>query len=283
MRLEVMLKVHVRTKVAAVGWLFLLCACTASPDRDRNAALEETISAQSTSVTYLSTQASKQEQPNLSQWEVISYLSTQMPIALELITPIAPGIPITRTPYAPSEQARMPALTPTPELSIDIEYPADTRTGIKEIDDVIDIIMNQDVEARLDLVQFIATACTTTSGLGGPPNCESEEANGTIVDAFPVSNGEGHFVRPGNIPDTFDFTVRGLFAVYTVPEDAYRTDYWPAGEYGIVFTSEDGGYPHAITVLVEDAQIVRLEFIPDWPPFDLVREKSDEFILPAMR
>lgn len=272
-----------RTKVVALGWLFVLCACASTPDMDQYAALEETISAQSTSVAYLSTQVAKQEQTNLSQWETISYLTTQMPIALELITPISPGATITRTPYVLSDQATMSALTPIPELSIDIEYPPDTRTGIKEIDDVIDVIINKDIEARLDLVQFTRTACTTTSGLGGPPECVSGEADGTIVDAFPVSNGEGHFVRPDNFQELFDFTVRGLFAVYAVPEDAYQTDYWPAGEYGIVFTSEDGGHPHTINVLVEDAQIVRLEFIPDWPPFALVQGKSNEFILPGMR
>lgn len=261
----------------------LLSACASSPDRYQNAALEETISAQSTSVAYLSTQVAKQEQTNFSQWEAISYLSTQMPFALELITPIPPGISITRTPYQPSDQVTRLTFTPTPSASIDIEYPPDIRTGIKEIDHVIDVIMDKDIEARLELVQFTTTTCTTTDGLGGPPKCEPSEADETIVDAFPVSNGEGHFVRPDKIQEVFDFTVRGLFAVYVVPEDAYHTDYWPAGEYGIVFTSEDGGSPHVINVLVEDGLIVRLEFNPGWPPFDLIWGKSDEFILSPIR
>ena len=153
------------------------------------------------------------------------------------------------------------------------------RTGIKDIDHVIDVIMDNDIEARLELVQFTTTSCTTTDGLGGPPNCEPDKADGTIIEAFPVSNGEGHFVAPDKIQEVFDFTVRGLFAVYVVSEDAYHTDYWPAGEYGIIFTSEDGGSPHAITVLVEDGLILRLEFIPGWPSFDLAWGKRDEFIL----
>jgi len=263
--------------------IITLSACASSPDRYQNAALEETISAQSTSVAYLSTQVAKQEQTNFSQWEAISYLSTQMPFALELITPIPPGIKLTSTPYALSDQETRPTFTPTPSASIDIEYPPDMRTGIKEIDHVIDAIMDKDIEARLDLVQFTTTACTTTDGLGGPPNCEPGEADGTIVDAFPVSNGEGHFVRSDKIQGAFDFVVRGLLAIYVVPEDAYHADYWPAGEYGIVFTSEDGGSPHVITVLVEDGLIVRLEFNPGWPPFDLVWGKSDEFILSPIR
>jgi len=269
--------------VAVTLTIILLSACASSPDRYENAVLEETIAAQSTWIAHLSTQVAKQEQTNASQWDAISYLSTEMPFALELITSIPPGVIITRTPYGPSNQVTKPTFTPTPALSIDIEYPPDMRTGIKEIDHVIDVIMDKDIEARLDLVQFGTTACTYTDGLGGPPNCEPGEADGTIIDSFPVSNGEGHFIRQDNIKGVFDFTVRGLFAVYVVPEDAYHTDYWPAGEYGIVFTSEDGGYQHVITVLAEDGLIVRLEFIPGWPPFEMVWGKSDEFILSPIR
>ena len=261
----------------------LLTACASSPDRYLNANLEETISAQNTQIAHLSTQVAQQEQTNNSQWDAISYLSTQMPFALELITPIPPGVIITRTPYEPSDQMIRPTFTPTPSASIDIEYPPDMRTGIEEIDHVIDVMMNTNIDARLALVQFTTTACTTKGGLGGPPKCEPGEADGTIVDAFPVSNGEGHFARSDKVQGVFDFTVRGLFAVYVVPEDAYRTDYWPAGEYGIAFTSEDGGSPQVITLLVEDGLIVRLEFNPGWPPFDLVLGKSDEFILSPIR
>ena len=263
--------------------IIILSACASSLDRYQNAALEETISAQSTQMAHLSIQVAQQEQTNASQWDAISYLSTQMPFAQELLTPIPPGVIITRTPYGPSDQVTRLTFTPTPSLSIDIEYPPDMRTGIKEIDQVIDVMMDKDIDARLELVQFTTTACTIIDGLGGPPKCGPGEVDGTIVYAFPVSSGEGHFVRPYKIQEVFDFTVRGLFAVYVVPEDAYHTDYWPAGEYGIVFTSEDGDSPHVITVLIEDGLIVRLEFNPGWPPFDLVWGKSDEFILSPIR
>lgn len=263
--------------------IVILSACASSPDRYKDADLEETISAQSTWIAHLSTQVAQQEQTNASQWDAISYLSTQMPFALELITPIPPGITLPPTPYSPHNQEIRPTFKPTPSASIDIEYPPDVRTGIQEIDHVIDVIMKSDIEARLDLVQFTSTACTTTGGLGGPPKCEPGEADGTIVDAFPISNGEGHFVRSATILNVFDFVVRGLLAVYVVPENAHHTDFWPAGEYGIIFTSEDSGSSHIITVLVEDGLIVRLEFNPGWPPFGLVWGKSDEFILAPIR
>ena len=263
--------------------IITLSACTSSLDSYKDADLEETILTQSTRIAHLSTQVAQQEQTNASQWEAISYLSTQMPFAQELITPIPPGVIITGTPYELSDQVTKSTVTPTPSASIDIEYPPDMRTGINEIDPVIDVMMGKDIDARLELVQFTTTACTTTDGLGGSPRCEPGEADKTIVDSFPISNGEGHFVRSDKMQEVFDFTVRGLFAVYVVPEDAYHTDYWPAGEYGLIFTSEDGDYPHVITVLIEDGLIVRLEFNPGWPPFELVWEKSDKFILSPIR
>jgi hypothetical protein len=85
------------------------------------------------------------------------------------------------------------------------------------------------------------------------------------------------------IRGVFDFTVRGLVAVYRVPESAFADDCWPAGEYGVVFSSEEGGYPQIVIVLVEDGQVVRLDFNPGWSSFDLIWEKSDEFLLPPRR
>ena len=82
----------------------LLSACASSPDSYQDADLEETISAQSTRIAHLSTEVAQQEQTNGSQWDAISYLSTQMPFALELITPIPPGTTLKPTPYSPPDQ-----------------------------------------------------------------------------------------------------------------------------------------------------------------------------------
>ena len=251
-------------------------ACIFSPGGDNNTALRETISAQSTSVAHLSTQVARQEQTNINQWENIGRLYTQMPYALGIITPIPPGVTIvpTQTPYS---------LSDIPNLSIDIEYPPHMRTGIKEIDAVIDAIMSEDINARIDLVRLTTTACTMEMGSGGPPKCKGKEEDGTSIDVFPISYGEGIFIRSGSFEEVFSFSVRGLLAVYHVPKDAFKAQYWPAGDYGIVFTSEDDGNPHVITVFVEDGRIVKLGFDYDWPPFEIIRKRSDEFILSPIR
>jgi hypothetical protein len=258
-------------------FFFIFIASCSTAIRESGNSLDATLGIQNTRIAVLETQIADQTQKDGFQWDAISYLSTQMPFALELITPLPPGVTITPTPYSLDVQEG-PTFTPTPW--IDIEYPPGTRTGIAEIDLVIDAVMFQDANARIDLIRYTTSACTTADGFGGPPKCEPGEIKDTPVDAFPVLNSEGFQVRPDEIREVFDFTVRGLLAVYRVPEDAYETDYWPAGEYGLVFTSEDDQYPHVIVILVEDGHIVRLEFNVGWPPFDLIWDKSDEFILP---
>ena len=271
---------QLKTLLVSMFIIFTIVACTSGD----NQALKETISAQSTWIAHLSTQVAKQEQTNISQWEGIGHLYTKMPYALGVITSIPPGVTITLTPtpYSPNNQGLESDFTP-PTLSIDIEYPPDMRTGIDEIDIIIDAIMSKDIDARLDLVRLTTAACTMGMGLGGPPKCKGEETDGTSIDVFPIAYGEGIFIRLESLREVFNFSVRGLFAVYHVPGDAFEAQYWPAGDYGIVFTSEDEGQPHIIIVFVEDGRIVRLGFDYNWPPFDSVREMSDAFILPPIR
>lgn len=80
-------------------------------------------------------------------------------------------------------------ITITPSPYIDIEYPHDTLTGDPEIDGVIDAVMRPDIEARVELVRTIHYPCTTGDGLGGPPKCQDEEVDGTMVAAFPLDLG----------------------------------------------------------------------------------------------
>ena len=242
--------------VIAIQMIFVAACTTGIND------LEGTIEVQNTQIAVLNTQVAELDETNWSQWESISYLATQMPFALGLITPIPEGVTITPTPY------------------IDIEYPPDTRTGIPEIDDVIDAILGSDIGSRIELVRFIQLLCTTADGLGGPPKCEGGETDGEIVTVFPVLYSEGIHVRQEHIREVYDFSVRGLLTVYIVPESAYKTDDWPVGDYAIVFTSEDGGHAHTVSLHVTDGEIIRLEFQPQWPPFDWIWDRSNNFILP---
>jgi hypothetical protein len=171
------------------------------------------------------------------------------------------------------------AMTATPTREV---HPADVRTGIAEIDDVIEAILSSDVEARRVLVRFVVTPCTTAQGIGGPPKCAEGEADGTPVEVFPILESEGFHVRRESIDQSLGFVVEGLYAVFRVPDDAYEEDYWPAGEYGLVFVRKDmpEGMNFPVTVLVENGLIVRLHFNFFNSPAMVIERDAGELVLP---
>jgi hypothetical protein len=130
---------------------------------------------------------------------------------------------------------------------------------LETIRPVINAFLYGSVTDRVNLVSYSTTACTTADGLGGPPKCESGETEGSLVEVLPVLAGEGSFSKPESVEGALDFVVMDLFAVYRIPADAYQEDYWPAGEYGVIFTREINAVPMPVTVFLEDGRIVRLQ------------------------
>jgi hypothetical protein len=75
----------------------LIVACDTGQPGPDVADLEGTLASQGTLLAQLVTDAAAQEQNDRSQWDAISQLSTQMPLALGLVTPIPPGTTIMPT------------------------------------------------------------------------------------------------------------------------------------------------------------------------------------------
>lgn len=123
---------------------------------------------------------------------------------------------------------------------------------------VIDAFLVGSIEDRIALVSYTTTPCSNAEGLGGPPKCEADETEGTLVEVLPVLSGEASYSGPDNIQNAMDFNADALYAVYRVAEGGQGEDYWPAGEYGILFVSQD--FPAAFTIFVEDARIVRVNY-----------------------
>lgn len=150
---------------------------------------------------------------------------------------------------------------------------------MEELTPVLKAILYGSISDRVDLVSFTTTACTRADGLGGPPKCEPGEAEGTLVEVLPVLSGEGSFSRPEDIEQALDFVVMELFAVYRLPEDAFKADYWSAGEYGLFFTREVNDYPIPITVFVEDGRIVSLQHHLGTEAQEVINQLPVELIL----
>lgn len=132
---------------------------------------------------------------------------------------------------------------------------------------------------RISLVQYISAACTTADGFGGPPKCAQGEMDGTIVEAFPVYEMEGYYVRPEHIADTFDFQVDRLFAVYRPAPGADPQEYWPTGKYALLFERQTDHISQPVTVYVTGGKIVRLGFSYGVDPSALLNQVPVERIL----
>jgi hypothetical protein len=136
--------------------------------------------------------------------------------------------------------------------------PTETTFIIEKLRPVIDAILVGSLEDRVALVSYTTTPCSNVEGLGGPPKCEVDETEGTLVEVLPVSSGEASYSRSDTIQNALDFSVEALYAVYRVAQGGQGEDYWPEGEYGILFVSQD--FPTAFTIFVEDARIVRIDY-----------------------
>jgi hypothetical protein len=168
----------------------------------------------------------------------------------------------------------------TLEVGIEPELEHQTEiTVMEELRPVLNAILYGGVQERKELVSFSNAACTNSDGLGGPPKCDPGEPEGTIVEVLPVLAGEGSFSRPESVEEALDFVVMELYAVYRVPDDAFQADYWPAGEYGLLFSREINAVPIPVTVFTEDGRIVRLQHLQGIDPEEVINQLPVESIL----
>ncbi len=111
--------------------------------------------------------------------------------------------------------------------------PTGTRTGIPDIDTVLDAVFSGDEDAVEALIQYNQVACVTQPfGLGSPPQCREGEPEGTLSDFFAVGYCHGELVRPENMG--------GVIATLSRPGARLRAvsavdEVWPAGDHVIVY------------------------------------------------
>lgn len=202
-----------------------------------------------------------------------------------------PIISATRTPLATATAlpADFTPDTPAPVPAIDIPaepetavayYPPDTRVDVPVLDAIIQAVTTHDAERLQDLIHFSSMGCTHTLGMGGPPKCLEEEAEGTLVEGLPVLAAEGWYWRREEV-DTIVRSILAdqpphLYAVYRQTHETITDSHWLPAQYGIVFANPSG-YLHAL--MVDDVGVVRL-YSSGESPDDLARFFSGEYILP---
>ena len=135
------------------------------------------------------------------------------------------------------------------------------RTGDPALDVIIEAVEARDIEALVPLVQYTTVGCTTADGLGGPPKCEEDVAEGTEFTMFPVSSCEGGWTRYG-VQSVADFAHRtvGLWGVVHVDRYWEVTDGWPAPDTFLAFHTTTPSGDSVAYLEVADGHIVRASF-----------------------
>lgn len=158
----------------------------------------------------------------------------------------------------------------TPEIAAFIAENAaatdqgDGTIGVAELDQLAAAILSNDVAARRELVQYTTAGCTTIEGLGGPPKCDPDQAEGATVEYLPVLGpGEGVPVLPDAVDETLGFPVESLYAAYHRADEPIRDVYYPPGEYGLFFaTGEQEAAIQFVLVHADmNGRIVRLDYL----------------------
>lgn len=162
-------------------------------------------------------------------------------------------------------------------------HPLTARTGIKEIDRILDA--GSDVQKLRSLIEFTSAKCTKQDGLGGPPKCLSGEGEGTPVEVLPFLGPEGSFLRKADIEHWPGFETSGIYAIYEVSSKAFSDENYPAGRYAILFLGKEN--QPAISLRVKDGRIVRVDYVFDDSPESLEatlqRESARLILAPAAR
>lgn len=162
-------------------------------------------------------------------------------------------------------------------------HPLTMRTGVEEVDRVLEAVASGDQQALLSVIQFTEAKCTHAEGLGGPPKCRDGEAEGTPMEVLPFLGSEGSYTRREEIGDWQGIDVSALYAVYEVDSSKILVEeYFPAGEYVIVLIGTENGSPVALRVA--DGGIVRVDFlfepIPETLDALIQREASNVILAP---
>jgi hypothetical protein len=139
-------------------------------------------------------------------------------------------------------------------------------TGIGDLDAVIGAALSGDPAALMPYLEFMPALCTTERGMGGPPKCLPGEHDGTPVNVLPfIGPGEGSFLRELDAPSWVPPRTWRLYAAYKVSDSAYSDPNYPAGEYALVFATDEA-LPSPVTLQVSHGRIVRIDYGIGWPP-----------------
>jgi hypothetical protein len=188
-----------------------------------------------------------------------------------------PGTPIPEE-FLEDTESGVPTIEPTQATLQLALHPSQARTGLAEIDRIIDALLLHDFPAIKDLTSYSNLPCRIVDGLGGPPRCEEGESEGTIVEAVPFLGPEGFHQRIADYESWSGPDVLGLLAVYRNSGEVWSDPNFPAGDYGLVFLLSRG--IEVLTLQVTEGKIIRYDYKMGGINAEEIQTRSQEILLP---
>ena len=175
------------TFMAVLG-LVLLGSCSSPTATPTPTAISPTLTATTTPTpdTTAVAEASFQAMLNNNKTQNAAYFAT----SAAMRTATSQARPPTATPTNP------PTATPTDEVlgvlvhGVWIHY-ADIRTGLDEVDQIIDMVLAGDMNEFRQRIKFTTSGCTHVMALGGPPNVERESQKARWLKCSPSWDPKG--------------------------------------------------------------------------------------------
>ncbi|HSB66730.1 MAG TPA: hypothetical protein VLD65_09130 [Anaerolineales bacterium] len=131
-------------------------------------------------------------------------------------------------------------------------------TTVPHLDQITSAVSSGSKEDLLSLFKFSSLPCTKAEGMGGPPKCLADEAEGTLVEVLPILGPEGHHIRRSEMSSWPGIGDAQLYAAYRNSKSTYSDEFFPAGDYGIAFVMPDK--VDGVVFQVTEEGIVRLDY-----------------------
>lgn len=127
------------------------------------------------------------------------------------------------------------------------------RTGIPEVDGVIEAVEAGDTARMRDLLQFTSQPCTDGLGAGGPPRCDGEPP-GTAVEVLEVFQCEAGWARPDAVEPLLEAVAAmepSLYAAFETPDAFFFESRYTAVFEGEDTRPDDGGLKRYVALGVD--------------------------------
>jgi hypothetical protein len=162
----------------------------------------------------------------------------------------------------PAPSATQPASTAEPEATDTPEADPTETPGEGGLNTIVEAARANDAAALEALVRYEPVPCTTNvQGIGGPPECEPDEADGTPVDVVFATTCEGFYAREGALNFAgLSFGVFGsgnpLYGVYELDPASQlaRVEPWAGARFVIVMNLIGSADQNFVYALITDGE-----------------------------